>query len=221
MYSVPGMPSLYLANSIYVSWEELGRPSDNLIQAARFKNTRELKLLDLTSDGYYGRRTLFSDGSISEYNMIIWPLIASCSVKVPDRNVAFKPEYIIPQLLLQWINKHDLDGIKYSSTHINQSKNNHIGRLYNIVIPVRTFMQKEGYCKELLEIFEVSRVMPMQLNQFSMDNENETIEFSELKEIELIKGKRIKYSDTIFGKVENQLKRLPIGKIQVANTRFI
>jgi len=215
-YSVPGLPSLYIANSIYVAWEELGRPSGNLIQAARFRNNRDLFLLDLTSDGYYRKRNLISDGSISEFNMKIWPLIAACSVKVPNRDVAFKPEYIIPQLLLPWVIKNEFDGIKYSSTHINQSKNNHIGKLYNIVLPVRTFKQNYGYCKELLDIFEVSNVMPMQLNQFSIDNSNEVVGHSELNEIELIKGKRVRYSETMFGKVENQLKSLPVKKIPAA-----
>ena len=56
-YSIPGLPSLYLANSIYVAWEELGRPSSNLIQAARFKNTRDLKLLDLSNDIYYEKKS--------------------------------------------------------------------------------------------------------------------------------------------------------------------
>lgn len=32
--------------------------------------------------------------------LIIWPLMAACSVRVKNTTNTFKPEYIIPQLLL-------------------------------------------------------------------------------------------------------------------------
>lgn len=36
-YSIPGLPCLYLGNSIYVCWEEMGRPDLNSIHVSRFE----------------------------------------------------------------------------------------------------------------------------------------------------------------------------------------
>ncbi|MFW1494652.1 hypothetical protein ACEV9S_24505, partial [Vibrio parahaemolyticus] len=48
-----------------------------------------------------------------------WPLIAACSIRVKNPSDNFKPEYIIPQLLLQWARDYkSIDGIRYTSTHI-------------------------------------------------------------------------------------------------------
>ncbi|RIJ45504.1 hypothetical protein D1614_22820 [Maribellus luteus] len=217
-YSIPGLPCLYLANSIYVSWEELGRPSDNIIQASRFCNTRELRLLDLTND-IYSNKYDAGNNPIENwqlfYYLTIWPLVAACSVKVPDRNATFKPEYIIPQLLLQWINKNELDGIKYSSTHIDLNNTNHVGHMYNIVVPVKSFDKDEGYCDELVEMFKVSSVIPMQLTQIAMNRIVEgDLRNEDLRGIELIEGNRILYSVSSFGKLEAQLMKLEPTKIQ-------
>ena len=216
-FSIPGLPSLYIANSIFVAWEELGRPSDNLIQASRFCNDKELKVLDLTNDIYLNGHLIEGNeahGWQLLYYVMVWPLIAACSVKVPDSNVAFKPEYIIPQLLLQWINKNELVGIKYSSTHINMRKNKHVGQMYNIVIPVRTFNVSSGFCKELVDMFKVSNVLPMQLNQFGTNKLkiNEKVN-KELDMIELVEGRRIDYSKSAFGQIEGHLKNIDVCKI--------
>jgi len=51
---------------------------------------------------------------------MIWPLVLACSVKVKNIEDDFKPEYIIPQLLLQWVRERDdIDGISYQTTHID------------------------------------------------------------------------------------------------------
>jgi hypothetical protein len=51
-FSIPGLPSLYLANCIYVAWEEMLRPDINSIQAVRMRNTKLLRFLDLTTSDY-------------------------------------------------------------------------------------------------------------------------------------------------------------------------
>ncbi|QKJ32865.1 RES domain-containing protein [Mucilaginibacter mali] len=137
-YSIPGLPSLYISNSIYTAWEEMRRPDFNEIQAIKLSNNRPLQLLNLRSD-IYSRNAHVTDNVSYNwdplYAVMIWPLIAACSVKVKNTLDTFKPEYIIPQLLLQWINKSKVDGILYSSTHIDLSKSKHAGAFYNIVLP--------------------------------------------------------------------------------------
>lgn len=125
-YSIPGFPSLYLSNCTYVAWEEMQRPSFNEIQVSRLVNQRPIQCLDLTTSKYTNPKfnESISEGVIGYrwnelYAVMAWPLIAACSVKVKNRKDSFKPEYIIPQLLLQWIRNNkgkNVDGIKFSSS---------------------------------------------------------------------------------------------------------
>ncbi|WP_222165913.1 hypothetical protein [Edaphocola aurantiacus] len=214
-YSIPGLPSLYLSNSIYVAWEELKRPGISEIQAARIVNNNSLNLLDLTSDIFSKNDHLENNFSYSWsllYKVMVWPLIAACSFKVKNPLDSFKPEYIIPQLLLQWVNKSFIYGIKYSSTHINRKEDNHDGYFYNVVIPVRTFNKEEGHCSQLLAAFRSTQVLPLQIRQFVTVSDRLAHQPSiqsnvnpDISGIELIKGYIQPYSSTIFGMLEHNL----------------
>jgi hypothetical protein len=46
-YSVPGLPCLYLGGSIWICWEELGRPSFHNLQVSRFAGAANSSVLDL------------------------------------------------------------------------------------------------------------------------------------------------------------------------------
>jgi hypothetical protein len=212
-YSIPGLPSLYISNSIYVAWEEMRRPNIDSIQAIRLCNTKQLTLLDLTTDAYTSKSTDIHGWDLL-YKIIIWPLVACCSIKVRDHNDDFKPEYIIPQLLLQWINKEKLHGIKYSSTHIDLKNENFNGSFFNIVLPVRSFSDR-GYCKELESLFVMTQVLSMQLRQFSTVSNRfygqESIRTNvnlDIQSLELIKGVPQSYSETQFGILEHSLNFL-------------
>ncbi|MCJ8212103.1 RES domain-containing protein [Mucilaginibacter sp. RS28] len=222
-YSIPGLPSLYLSNCIYVAWEEMLRPDFADIQAVRLQNVRALKFLDLTTDDY----NLHSLEEVMEFSardifrkIFTWPLIAACSFRISDLEASFKPEYIIPQLLLQWTAKMDLDGIKYSSTHIQKHERQHTGSLYNMVLPVRTFDLDRGYCPKLCKLFNCTQVLPMQLHQFATTTGafygQETISSKVNKDIyslELIHGKEEPYWHTSFGRLEYALQDLPLEGI--------
>ena len=215
-YSIPGLPSLYLANSIYVAWEELLRPSFGNIQAVRLINTKTLRLLDITTDIYNKNDVLIESleqESLLLYKVMTWPLVAACSFKVFGRDDVFKPEYIIPQLLLQWINTNNLDGIQYSSTHIDPKKTS--GLFYNLVIPVQTFNKDNGLCPVLSALFESTEVLPMQLRQFVSTSDRlagqatiSTDVNRDIDAIELINGVIQSYSETSFGILEHSLNYL-------------
>ncbi|UII32271.1 RES domain-containing protein [Fulvivirga ulvae] len=222
-FSIPGLPTLYLSNSLFVAWEELGRPPAHFIQTARFVNGRQLRLLDLTNDIYQNGHLIKGNeahGFQLLYFVMVWPLVAACSIKSPDRHVPFKAEYIIPQLLLQWINKNTLDGVKYSSTHINPLVHRHRGHLYNIAIPVKTHDQSVGYCEELLTLFKVTSVLPMHLTQFAApygrfsEQASASVEVNpDVYELELISDKKQNYSETAFGQMEHLLRDMKPYKL--------
>lgn len=219
-FSIPGLPSLYTANSIYVAWEEMRRPKVDSIQAIRLVNRRDLKLLDITTDIYSSTKNndLRTDLYTCLYKVLTWPLAACCSIKVKNTGDTFKPEYIIPQLLLQWVSEN-LDGIKYSSTHIDLNKVKHVGAFHNIVLPVKTFDQDKGYCKSLKKIFTATNVLPMELRQFaaSSDRFNHQASISSnvnanVVELSLIEGTTQYYSQTLFGILEHGLNGLEVNE---------
>lgn len=188
------------------------RPDISEIQAVRLQNRRELRVLDLTTDDYNRKSGDDINWEVSS-KLRTWPLIAACSVKVREANDTFKPEYIIPQLLLQWINQNSLDGIRYSSTHINSAERIHEAKLYNLVIPVKSFKLYEGYCEKLLNLFDSTEVLPMQVLSFATTSNHfygqssVSIEVNpDILTLELVRGREEMYWGTSFGELEHALK---------------
>ncbi|PWS26195.1 hypothetical protein DHW03_15485 [Pedobacter yonginense] len=145
-YSIPGFPSLYLGKTIYVCWEELKRPDLNIFQVSKLENTDVVTYIDLTppdfTSGLYNTK-------VFGY-LMAWPLIAACSLKVSNPNSHFKPEYIIPQLLLQWVrNENEVDGIKYNSTNIPAKTIRSDGEFHNLVFLLKK-MPPKGYALSFL-----------------------------------------------------------------------
>ncbi len=207
-YSIPGFPSLYLGRTIYICWEELNRPSIDKIQAIRYKNVKTLKLLDLTPP-------LRESDDIQElYRFFMtFPLIMACSVKVKDSSDTFKPEYIITQLLLQWIRNNDkLDGIQYKSTHISTKVFNENTELINLVLPLKTNTEA-GICSDLASHFETTKVISWNLLQFATggqifiygDKDGEIVN-KRIPKLEILDGKKYPYFYSTLGKLENYLE---------------
>lgn len=107
-YSTSGIPCLYLGESTYICWEELGRPNPYTCNFISAKNIKPLKVLDMTIP------------SISESSSVsIIPIILSSCLS-SRKNRVFKQEYILPQLIMYAIIKRNeqVSGIKYHSTSL-------------------------------------------------------------------------------------------------------
>lgn len=215
-FSIPGFPSLYLGRSLYICWEELNRPQFSKIQAARLQSTRKIRLLDLTPT------SITNPNSFEAYKYFMtFPLIACCSVKVKDYSNTFKPEYIIPQLLLQWIRQNDqLDGIRYNSTHISKRIYKVQGEYANIVIPVKKNAHT-GHCKQLKSMFKMTETISAQLHQFALggqiflhSREHWKILDSRVPEVEIIKGRSLPYSFSVLGSIEGYLDGMPTSNFK-------
>jgi len=130
-YSIPGFPCLYLGGSLQICREECRVPFRKLnrIAISRFATRQDLRLLDFgyrpsTIARFALGRLLHPhppnpalDDFIVNYASS-WPLIAACSVK-RDHEHPFIAEYVIPQLVLQWVmEEQDCDGVRYFSTHV-------------------------------------------------------------------------------------------------------
>lgn len=217
-FSIPGFPSLYLGRTLYVCWEELNRPQIDSFQAVRLKNTENIRFLDLTTPVITDHN--INSGEVYRYFMT-WPLIACCSIKVKDYTDIFKPEYIIPQLLLQWVRDNDrLDGIRYKSTHIEPALYMQDGELTNLVLPVKGNKEK-GHCDKLIDTFESTEVVSWQIHEFSVGGENFMFNSNELDyidnklpKLELIKGRKYPYSYSVLGRLEYYLDKMDTKKIK-------
>lgn len=216
-YSIPGFPSLYLAKTLYVAWEELNRPSLDSFQAVRLSSKKPISYLDLTTNDW-GSDNL--NKTAYKY-LMTWPLIAACSIKVNDYSDTFKAEYIVPQLLLQWIrNTGEIDGIKYNSTHIDKTELIGEGELYNLVLPVKE-NKDSGYCNHLMELFEITETISKQLLEYSTGGQTSLYTKSELDKInqkipslEIIKGRKFPYSFSVLGQMELILDGMKTKKVK-------
>lgn len=212
-YSIPGFPSLYLGTSLYVCWEELNRPNINEFQAVRLKNLNSIRVLNLVPP----LQKNISSKRLYQY-LMLWPLILCTSVKVNNEDDTFKPEYIIPQLLLQWVrNKDNLDGIKYQTTHIDFQESNFKGEFINVVLPVKE-NKTNGLCENLKRKFEMTAATSIQLNEISspiiFDGEIDvnTVD-DKIQQLEIVKGRVFPYSHSKLGELESvllQMKTKPI-----------
>jgi len=225
-YSIPGLPCLYLGDSIYVCWEELNRPDINQLNVSRFDmdgSKFRFLFFNETMDDYIKR--CFHGNQDGKPELLpglasflsYFPLLMVCSFKVAKPNEVFKPEYIIPQLLLQWIvGEQDLDGIKYRSNRINNSKNV-AGTFANMAIPVKT-LKNEGFCTNLSS--RISFTEPVSWQAIEISNEAKKLKLSvdeiarstrRVRKIELIEGQSTDYFNTKFGKFEEKLRTLPVN----------
>lgn len=125
-FSMPGFPCLYLGNTTYVCWLEMGKPADHRFNVSPVYIDRGLKLFDLTATlgdlyehGENGEICVISDVSEGLIKRLMLMMCSSFRIKETGRN--FKSEYIIPQLIMMACKKRGLDGVVYISTKISDA----------------------------------------------------------------------------------------------------
>lgn len=168
-FSFPGLPCLYLGASTYVCWVELNRPTFDQFQVAMIRQKpsgEQYNLINLSIHPVKLHEKLSkNETSISlEQYLIWWPIIAVCSVAVKNEKDIFKPEYVFPQFMLQYLlekmTPEDAIGIKYLSIKagkITKKQYESDERVYsNYIIPIRNTADK-GFCSFLQEEFKVIR----------------------------------------------------------------
>lgn len=170
-YSVSGFPCMYLGATPYTCYEELGRPDQNIMSFVKVEIPKEYNLITIGLLPYELKNRLYKQKDIDNVDIIsaylkMLPIIMSCSVKVDieKKGAAFKEEYIIPQLITQWLIKsgREFDGILYfSNATLTHSRINY--RLYqNVVLPVKK-IERSGYCKKLSK--EIKLTSPIHISR--------------------------------------------------------
>lgn len=217
-FSISGFPSLYISDSLYVCWEELKRPNIDTVHAVRLETTSSLRLLDLSpppNDNDHER--------VSYLHFMTWPLTMACSIQVANPQDNFKPEYIIPQLLMQWTReKSTFDGIRYKSNHLPPEIFKSNGPLHNIVLPIATGAHgQKDQCPTLTSKFHMTSTMTWPAYKLSLEgstmgaailssNKNP---FPDMPNLELMDGFSRPYHFSILGKMQSILDSWPASNI--------
>lgn len=109
-FSDDGHPCLYLGSSLYIAWEEVRRASFDMVNFARFRNTKQLKVLDLTVKARCS--------NLTDFLMSYLCLLTSAKVEDDDK---YKYRYEVSGILMKLLqnsiaHKGNVDGIKYVSS---------------------------------------------------------------------------------------------------------
>lgn len=232
-YSISGYPCLYLARTVYTCWEEFGRPELDKMIVSKYKIPSTYNILYLSYLPYQLKYNYYKEQRIRKISMnelldekneylntyiALLPLILASSVKRQHVSASFHAEYIIPQILTQWVrSESDFDGIMYFSTmtYTRSSKNS---ALYeNLVIPTKKVESKE-FCDELSSGIKMTDpIMKSDIDKEILFTHQELEEsnyyclghiISDLKD-----GSEIKYSSSELHEFEKSLSLIPLKQM--------
>lgn len=159
-FSVNGIPSLYLSESTYICWEEMGNPNFDTCNISLFINDKTLSVINLVPI-----MTVLDLNKLLKY-----PLAYVCSLGVNNPRHPFKEEYVIPQMLMQCLLIHNKKnpetpyvGIRYLSSKAYKLRplfplNEKIGlkRYFNYAFPAYGPYDNHGLNEKLQSLFSWS-----------------------------------------------------------------
>ena len=168
-YSYPGLPCLYLGKSIDVCILECDSANDVYINIAKISpnNSFSIKVVDLYCFDEYDFNNL-TEEQLTQF-LLLWPLVRCCSFSYKENHkMHFHPEYIIPQMLLEYLidrkysdmlnGKNEIiAGIRYHSVKQPIYFSNTNDKYVNYVFPVQE-NQKKGLCVKLQEAFCIQKI---------------------------------------------------------------
>lgn len=206
-YSAPGYPCLYLGKSIYVCWEEMQRPDTETTLVSCFKSQNKLRVLDMRIP------TLFEFFDDAEKYILSFPFIIAAGIPVCNSKDIFKPEYIIPQLILEWViennsnKKETIYGVYYTS--VNRNEDFYWGLDHewdNLAIPVQTPLSEEAYCPKLKQLFYCTRPTCYEY-EFILGNINNTGHWDGGPKRRDSDGMKNDYYRSVFSRMEELLEK--------------
>jgi len=115
-FSIPGVPSLYLANSSYGCWIELSRPSEHDFNVSPFVLDGNQKIFNLAVMTRHVFRLHNNDDIECWIKLLV--LMMATSYKVNEKNRLFKSEYIVSQSIMLACKCLGFDGVAYFSKRV-------------------------------------------------------------------------------------------------------
>jgi hypothetical protein len=156
-----------------------------------------------------GTTTLDEEGrKLLSAHIILWPLMATSAIIVKHREAPFKPEYIVPQMLLQWVRRTDgVDGVCYFSTHVNGVSKSHPLQACNLAFPAKE-VKPAGRCPHLRGAFKMTAPIGWELIRAIQVTKNLAALSGQRHHVEFVDGIEEAYWATEFGTVEIKLDHL-------------
>ena len=166
-FSIHGVPSVYLGESIYDCYLELGKPDIDRFWVSLFfvplgSDSKSCSIIDLTFANNQHLLSLLihqtKKEDVAYFNaldslvddILLWPLIMACSIVCKYPTAPFKQEYIVPQILLHLCNDvTGFNGVRYYSTKldgVNRKKLQSV--MVNYALPAQN-IKTSGYCQYL------------------------------------------------------------------------
>jgi len=220
-YSIPGLPCLYFGSTLLVCWEELRRPPFHSLYVSRFSPRSEVTITLLDFSSPPAATAKFIERNIADLTpafehlvarAVCWPLLAACSIRRLHASSPFIAEYIVPQLLLQWVTRPDkhsgrrTDGIVYFSVNADPIPD-WDQALLNFVFPAQ-HSQADGHCAALKAKFELTEPASWQILESSNVLGVPTKHAS--MSIPIVKDVHVHYQRSPFGIVEQVLNSFPL-----------
>lgn len=204
-FSISGYPCLYLSNTIWACWEEMKEPAMEDFCTSLVKPMKDIELLDLRFPNTGYNQTV-------ENVLYSLPLVIACSVEVEYPDDPFKPEYIIPQIvMLALVNHEKYQGCTFTSTKKIDNFDWPDDLLCNIAMPVKC-VNKAGLCPKLTDSFLISDSINYKYEVLKCNIASvRTVSEADLDEI-FYEGPHIDptpyedYEGSLFGQMEKILK---------------
>lgn len=118
-FSIPGNPSMYLANSSYGCWIETGCPAEIDFNVSPILLEGNQKIFNLAiSIRDFRCLNDFQEDKVHCWLKLYLLAVATCYV-IEEENRTFKSEYIISQSLMMACKKMNYDGIAYYSRRVD------------------------------------------------------------------------------------------------------
>lgn len=193
-YSIAGYPSLYLGTTLSLCCEEIHmNPHQNFALASKYKLERDIEYtntnirvielgvkpqdfleIEYTNEHHDRQlaKDLLNNNNVKSSYLLWYPLIATCSYIRTDKKDPFAAEYIIPQLLMQWVRNEicikgnddydELVGIRYFSCA--SVKASDMG--FNYVFPTSGNAKSANlpYCSVLAKAFRLTN--PVYIHEY-------------------------------------------------------
>ncbi len=153
-YGQPGYPVLYLCGSLYPAFFEINATDWHEVTYSIFKLKQESLFLDLSYPN-------LNNPKIWDYYSLFafYPLLMATMVTVKHQDAPFKPEYVLPQLMMTLLRLHGSDsflGIMYMSNKAPESNDLTSINVRNFAIMIQGADARKGYDLELAQKFTMT-----------------------------------------------------------------
>jgi hypothetical protein len=214
-FNLPGIPCLYLANSVYTAWQELGRPEE--VAAVRFENVEPVRFLDVDSRAFTSRPVAATPWEQDEQlvlHALFLPFLFLTAQPVQFRDDAFKPEYVLPQLLADMVRlcfPYEFAGVSYRSTRLLNAKFC-VGDFVNYAIFPKDVFIERGHCAALCRTFRVSDPIRVVVSSNDLARTKAATATHNIRYINTV-GSRSAFSGSVFDRIEQALSTKPVQSV--------